>query len=103
MGVIMDDEITGPSGPRPPVTWDDVAQRDERIRQLEKLNSQLAAEVDRQRAVAEAARAVAADFRYHEEYSQPAGELVASDEQHLRELVAVVTTYEASREGADGR
>lgn len=64
-----------------------------RVQQLEKLNSQLAAEVDRQRGVVEAAqRLVHLDGLFH------ARELSRVSDA----LENAVRAYEASREGADG-
>lgn len=67
--------------------------RNTRIRQLEKLNATLAAEVDRQRAVVEAAQVLARSLRRHQPESWSGTEEV---------LERAVTACEASREGAHG-
>lgn len=72
----------------------EVAERDDRIRQLEKQCADLAAEVDRQRPVVEAAQVLTRSLRRH----QP--ESWSGTEEALERAVAA---YEASREGADGR
>lgn len=66
----------------------EVAERDDRIRQLEKQCASLAAEVDRQRPVVEAAQVLARTLRRHEPASWSGSEEL---------LERKVSEYEASK------
>lgn len=67
-------------------SWRDVTDRDERIRQLEQLNSTLAAEIDKMRPIVEAAQYWnGCDYGSHQE------------SRAAMRLSEVVNTYEAGK------
>lgn len=60
----------GSVSPLRPTDLKEVAERDERIRQLEKLNAALSAEVDRQRAVVDAVEGWVRGYHSDDELQQ---------------------------------
>lgn len=89
----------GTISPMKPTDLKEVADRDERIKQLERLNATLSAEVDLQRPVVEAAAIVSRDWASEKKLMNYGEcELVATDHVHLDELQAALTAYEAAKE-----